>query len=89
MKRILLLSGFLLMTVLVAKAQRTVSGQVIDSELNETVIQATVSLLKTDSSQVANALTNTEGQFQLTAPADGKYLLRITYVGYKTLFKNI
>ena len=52
--------------------------------MQEAVIQATVALLKTDSTMVANAVTNMNGQFSLTAPRDGSYILRITYVGYKT-----
>ena len=72
-----------------ALAQRTVSGTVIDKELNEAVIQATVALLKPDSTLAATAVTNFNGQFTLTAPQDGNYRLRVTYVGYKPLFKNV
>ena len=55
----------------------------------EAVIGATVALLKNDSSLVANAKTNLSGQFTVTAQQDGSYILRITYVGYKTLFKSV
>lgn len=78
-----------LMAVISMQAQRTISGTVVDNAQQEAVIQATVALLKTDSTLVANAATNLEGKFSLTAPQDGRYLLRITYLGYKTLFKNI
>ena len=89
MKRILLLMAVLLQTALSIQAQRTISGTVVDKETSEEVIQATVALLKQDSSLVANAVTNMSGAFQMTAPKDGSFLLRITYVGYKTLFRNI
>lgn len=72
-----------------AHAQRTITGKVIDSEQKETLIQATVSLMKTDSTLVGNALTNMEGQFSITAPQDGRFLLKITYLGYKDFYRNL
>ena len=71
------------------QAQRTITGTVVEGDTQESVIQATVSLLKADSTKAANAVTNMNGQFTLTAPADGKYIVRVTYVGYKTLNKNV
>ena len=77
-------------SVLSLHAQRTISGQVIDKDEQEAVIQATVALLKGDSTTiVSNAVTNANGQFTMTAPQDGSFLLRITYVGYKPLWRNI
>ena len=87
MKRFLLLMTVTL-SALSMQAQRTITGKVVD-ETNEGVIQATVSLLKTDSTSVSHAVTNMNGQFSLKAPADGKYLVRVTYVGYKTQYKSI
>jgi hypothetical protein len=78
-----------MITALSAKAQRTISGQVVDSDLKEAVIQATVSLLKTDSTMVANAVTDANGQFKMTAPQDGQFIVRISYVGYKRFYRNI
>jgi hypothetical protein len=57
--------------------------------LNEPVIQATVALLKQDSTLVTNAVTNLSGVFQMTAPQNGQFILRVTYVGYKPLFRNL
>ena len=76
-------------TVSAALAQRTISGKVIEKDTQEAVIQATVALLKTDSSLVANAVTNMSGQFKMTAPADANYIVRVTYVGFKTFYKAI
>ncbi len=72
-----------MMATLSVLAQRTISGKVMDGDLNEAVIQATVALLNTDSSVVTNALTNMNGQFQMTAPKDGTYIMKVTFVGYK------
>lgn len=76
-------------TVNSALAQRTISGNVIEQDSKEAVIQATVALLKTDSSLVTNAVTNMSGQFKMTAPQDANYIVRITYVGFKTFTKRI
>lgn len=89
MKRILLLMTAMLTAVLTIQAQRTVSGRVVDGEQKEAVIQATVALLTRDSSLVANAKTGMDGRFAMTAPQDGQYVVRVSYVGYKTLTRNI
>ena len=81
--------GALLIASLHVQAQRTISGRVIDKEESEAVIQATVALLGNDSTIVANAVTNATGRFQLTAPRAGQYRVRVTYVGYKTLIKQV
>ena len=78
-----------LSTTLSVFAQRTVSGKIVDGDLNEAVIQATVALLNTDSSLVTNAVTNMNGQFQMTAPKDGTFIVKVTYVGYKPFTKRI
>jgi hypothetical protein len=89
MKRFLTMMAVVLTAALSASAQRTISGTVVDKADNEPIIQATVSLLKTDSTLVSNTVSNIQGNFSITAPQDGNYLLRLTYVGYKTLFRSI
>ena len=74
MKRFLLTMAVMLTAALSMQAQRTVSGTVVDSDEKEAVIQATVALLKKDSTLAANAVTSATGQFSMTAPADGAYL---------------
>ena len=88
MKRFLISLAVLLTAALSTLAQRTISGTVVDDQ-KEAVIQATVALLKSDSTLVTNSMTNASGQFSLTAPKDGKYLVRVTYVGYKTLYRQV
>ncbi len=80
----------LLLSVLTANAQsRLITGAVVDKDAKEPVEQATVQLLRTDSTYVTGTLTNESGLFSLTAPDDGKYLLKITNVGYKPTVKRI
>ena len=72
-----------------ALAQRNISGKVVEQDTKEAVIQATVSLLKADSSLVSNAVTSLDGNFKLTAPQDANYIVRITYVGFKPFTRRI
>ena len=87
MRKVILLTVVLLTSV-VANAQRLVSGKVVEQDTQEAVIQATASILSGEKI-VANALTNMNGGFSIRAPRDGKYTLKITYVGFKTYTKQI
>ena len=87
MRKVILLTVALMLAV-VANAQRLVSGKVVEQDTQEAVIQATASILSGEKI-VANALTNVNGGFSIRAPHDGKYTLKITYVGFKTYTKQI
>ena len=90
MKRIYPILLMLLFLSASAMAQdRKISGTVLDKETKEGVIQATVQLLKSDSTFVVGAASDENGLFSLTAPANGKYILKFTSVGYKNLTRNI
>lgn len=86
---------FMLMVVLLATSvsslaqSRKISGTIVDKDTKEAVMQATVQLLKTDSSFVTGAVSNESGRFSLTAPRNGKYILKLTSVGYKTLTRQL
>ena len=79
----------MLSAALSIEAQRTITGTIVDKVSNEPAMQASVQLLKADSTRVASTASSTSGKFTLTAPQDGKYLVKVTYVGYKTLFKDV
>ena len=59
----------------------TISGSVADSTSGETLIGVTIMDLRTG----RGTLTNTQGRFSLTLKSD-TVRLRISYVGYKTVF---
>ena len=90
MKKTFLLTVAMLLASLCTLAQnRKISGVITDKDTKEAVMQVTVQLLKTDSTFVNGTLSNENGAFSLTAPSNGKYLLKMTSVGYKTLVKDI
>ena len=76
---------------LVATAQKvTVSGVVMDGSLNEPMAGASVVLLQPkDSAQSAGISTDLEGRFKLPAVKAGNYIMRISYMGFQTYYRNI
>lgn len=72
-----------------AFAQHTISGTIIDPDTDEGVMQATVALLKKDSTFVKGVISDTNGHFSVSAPSNGNYILKITSVAYKPLFKPV
>ena len=89
MKKSILTMLLLLMAIASFAQQRLISGQITDRDTKEAIEQVTVQLLKSDSTYVAGAISNEHGLFHVTAPANGKYLLKISSVGYKATVKRI
>ncbi len=88
MKRFLFLL-LLPFVALVAVAQRSVTGTVVENETGDVLPQTTVRLLRADSTLVKGVLTTLDGKFSVTAPSAGKYILQVTCVGFKPYSKNI
>ena len=89
MKKSILTMLLLLMAIASFAQQRLISGQITDRDTKEAIEQVTIQLLKSDSTYVAGAISNENGLFHVTAPANGKYLLKISSVGYKSTVKRI
>jgi hypothetical protein len=68
---------------------RKITGTLIDHDTKEPMMQVTVQLLKTDSTFVAGGLSDEKGQFSITAPDNGKYLLKFSSVGYTSSVKRL
>lgn len=79
----------LCLMVLTASAQRKITGTLIDHDSNESIPMVTIQLLKPDSSFVTGTVSGDNGQFSVQAPKDGRYLLKLSSVGYKTVVKNL
>ncbi|MEG0454551.1 MAG: carboxypeptidase-like regulatory domain-containing protein, partial [Bacteroides sp.] len=63
----------------------TVSGKVIEEDTKEPVEMAAVQLLSLpDSTQVVGVVTNKQGGFVLPKVKAGKYLLKISFIGFYT-----
>ena len=90
MKRTLLFAVLFAMAFVAVSAQnRQITGTLVDKDTKDAMVQSTVQLLKTDSTFVTGAISDENGKFRITAPEDGKYLLKISSVGYSTTVKQI
>ena len=88
MKKLLIWTVLLLTATLSTYAQNkivTVSGRVIEAGTKEPVELAAVQLLSLpDSAQVAGMTTSTQGYFSLSKQKPGKYLVKVSFIGYVT-----
>ena len=65
----------------------TVSGRVVESDSKEPAAQATVQLLSLpDSAYAAGIASNNQGWFTLPKVKAGKYLLKVSYIGFLTKY---
>ena len=88
---VMLLAGF---TVSMAQEEDehrlTISGKLLDADLKEPMVQATVQLFTaSDSTFVGGTVSNIRGIFSVEAPSNGTYKLRITSVGYQMLEREV
>lgn len=89
MKKIITGMALLLVTTLSAFSQTkniTVSGRVVE-DTKEPAIQATVQLLSLpDSVQASGTATTSQGYFTLPKVSAGKYVLKVSYIGFKSQY---
>src|SRR5574344_1998430 len=90
MKKLLSFVFLSMLIVCSAYAQkRVITGKVVEKDTKNVVAQTTVQLLKTDSSFVGGTVTTNSGTFNLNVPKNGSYIVKISYVGYKTVFHAV
>ncbi|MGI6243473.1 MAG: TonB-dependent receptor [Prevotella sp.] len=89
MKKGILLTILMLISTVVGAQKREITGTLVDGESKETVPMATVQLLKLDSAFVTGAISNNNGKFVLHAPANGRYILKMSSIGYLTAYKQV
>ena len=85
----------LLMSVLTATAQ--ITGRIVDQDSQQTLASATLQLYKiskvnnnrTDTTFVAGVISDAQGRFMFSNASEGNYLLKVSYLGYKELNRNL
>ncbi len=85
LKHLLLILFLLTAIQAIAQKKYTISGTIKDAATGETLIGATVTIKELPQSGTA---TNSYGFYSLTVPA-GDYMLLYTYIGYKTIIKQV
>ncbi len=72
------------------KQQGLIKGHIIDNDSREPLENASVALLNAkDSSIAASTFTDKKGAFALDHLKEGNYQLYVTYLGYKSLLRNV
>lgn len=85
---LLILSAFLSLS---ASAQKyRITGRVMDSETGDPLINATVQVLKADSTGLLGGdVTNNMGGFTVKNMAAGDYVVKISYIGYHNFYHKV
>ena len=87
MKRFLV-STLLIISAVIAFAQGTVRGKVLDKQTDDPMEFVNVVVETPAGKLVKGAITDVSGQFIISGLQDGSYQLQITFVGYKTLTRQ-
>lgn len=96
--RFVILLLTLLLAMLHVNAQKAdVSGRVVDADEGLPLDKATIQLYrisskknsKKDTTFVVGTLSNEKGEFGFSSVKSGSYLLKVTFMGYETLMRNI
>lgn len=65
------------------------AGVVADGDTDAALVRATVQLLTADSAFVTGVLTDNDGKFVVEARKPGRYLLKVSSLGYKELVRKV
>ena len=89
MRRQILFIILLVMAQAVWAEDYIISGHVLDAQGNAPMEMVTVRLMKADSSFVTGAMTMDNGSFSIDAKKAGSYILKFSFLGYNTQFRNV
>ncbi|MEE4176056.1 MAG: TonB-dependent receptor [Bacteroides sp.] len=77
-------------TLLKTQPNRTITGEIIEQQSGEAVPFANLALIEAESSTlVSGGTTNMAGKFEIVCNSPGNYQLRISALGYETVYKDI
>lgn len=70
--------------------KHSIQGTVFDTKAKEAIPFASVRLLtQTDSTYVQGIATDEKGKFKMAVVKQGKYIIEISFIGYKSFLQNI
>ncbi|WP_179335272.1 outer membrane beta-barrel family protein [Winogradskyella costae] len=67
----------------------SVSGRVLDAELNEPLPYVNIVIKDMTNKIITGGITNDDGTFEITNIPEGKVIVSIQFVGFKTIDKNV
>lgn len=97
-KIVSLITGWLLLFCFTAEAQQpggkaapastgSIYGKLLDAQTGKPIEYASVALLRADSTVQTGMLSKTNGDFNFDNIALSKYILKINFIGYETIYK--
>lgn len=90
MKKLKLICALLAFVATTAVAQNyVVTGTVLDKKSGQAMEMVGAALLRTDSTMVRGMTTNAQGMFKLKTSTPGRYILRVSFIGYDTHYANV
>ena len=93
MKRFVFFALLIILALSVTAQERsrlTISGQLVEADSKEPMVQASVQLFwANDSSFVGGTVSNERGNFTIEAPSNGTFRLRISSIGFQTMNREI
>ena len=95
MRTLITLLAFLAVSLSSVSAQEqrsglTISGHLIDAEMREPMVQASIQLFyAADSTFVGGTVSNNRGVFSIEAPSNGTFRVRISSIGFQTLQREV
>lgn len=81
----------LAMVAVAANADAKITGTLIDADDKSPLMEAALRLVKAnrDSTYVGGTTSDTDGKFSIPVSAKGRYVLKITYLGYNDLVRTL
>ncbi|MCY2687445.1 TonB-dependent receptor domain-containing protein [Salinimicrobium sp. TH3] len=67
----------------------TITGQVMDKELQEPIPYATITVTTPEGEMITGAVTSTDGTFSVEKLKDGIYIFKAQFMGYKTFSQEV
>lgn len=79
------------MIAMAATANAKITGTLIDADDKSPLMEAALRLVKAnrDSTYVGGTTTDLDGKFAIPVSAKGKYVLKITYLGYNNVVQTV
>ena len=88
MRKYFVLIALLICTTMSAQ-DYLITGTVTDQKNGSAIEMATVRLMKGDSTFITGASTDKDGSFKLSVKKTGNYILKFSYIGYNSKYKNV
>lgn len=93
MRNFFLLFSLIILVAIQTSAQSntkfTIIGKIVDNKDNTSITQATIQLLDMQDKFIGSTISRQNGEFELATAKTGEYRLKVSFIGYKTIIKEL